>query len=232
MKAINRDTRLKLSYNPTGELVKILTRIIKIKIARKLRAFCAAAVAVITLSCSTDLILPLACPDGCQAQMVFPVSADENGYYHIRLDWSREYYPYFAVDVKASKVDEQYEYGGVKVVTAEFDSNASWIIGDSLTFIEPIYNPFLGNYTSSGVPIPISTSEVVLSQFSGMRVNVVQSSPIYFSEDEQFMYSRRIVGSIPPTMIGDTITLYMEVFWDAGMQSVKKSNFSEKFIVE
>lgn len=35
MKAIKRDTGAKLSYNPSGELVRILTRIFKIKIARK-----------------------------------------------------------------------------------------------------------------------------------------------------------------------------------------------------
>jgi hypothetical protein len=32
-------------------------------------------------------------------------------------------------------------------------------------------------------------------------------------------------------MIGDTITIYMEVFWDAGMQSILKE-YSEKFIVK
>jgi hypothetical protein len=33
-------------------------------------------------------------------------------------------------------------------------------------------------------------------------------------------------------MIGDTITLFMMVFWDAGMSSQGKDHYKLKFIVE
>jgi hypothetical protein len=33
-------------------------------------------------------------------------------------------------------------------------------------------------------------------------------------------------------MIGDTITVAMKVQWDAGMYSVTKDNYIEKFIIE
>ena len=37
---------------------------------------------------------PITCPGGCDAKMVFKEEADENGYYHIYLDWDGEYYPW------------------------------------------------------------------------------------------------------------------------------------------
>ena len=236
MKSLERDTRAKLSYNPTGELVRILTRIIKIKIARKLRGF-RAAVAILILpaffSCSTDDLQIDTCITGdCNAIMVFPNAKDTNGYYHVKLDWTREYLPYFAINVEATPINPQYRYNSVSVVEANFDSDTTWVIGDSLVFTEPTYRPFTGDYTYSGTPLPSGSLDIILSQFNGMRVNIVQPSPIYFSEQNGVLYSKRLVGPIPPTVIGDTITIYMEVFWEAGNNSILKSDFSEKFIVE
>ena len=52
-------------------------------------AFFAAAT---LLSCSKDDIPIPACLTGdCDARMIFPTSNDSNGYYHVKLDWSREY---------------------------------------------------------------------------------------------------------------------------------------------
>lgn len=66
---------------------------------------------------------------------------------------------------------------------------------------------------------------------SGVEVQVVQESSVYFTDNGGNLKSKRIVGPFPPTMIGDTVTVYMEVFWDAGMES-KKMNFFENFIVK
>ena len=205
------------------------------KIAVRLRAFRAAAwpiIALLALSCSKDQ-LPLTCIYGdCDARMIFPVEADSNGYYHIKLDWSREYLPYFTLDIEADPVDPLYTYNGEHGVEAVFDSNTTWVIGESIVYTEPLYTPFTGDYTSSGTPLPTGTLDITLSQFKGMKINIVQPSPIYFSERNGKLLSKRVVGPIPPAVIGDTITLYMEVFWDAGNKSTLKSNYLEKFIVE
>jgi len=55
MKSFSRDTKAKLSHNPTGELIKILTPCIKKKIAGKLaRLRATLAFVLILTSCSID----------------------------------------------------------------------------------------------------------------------------------------------------------------------------------
>ena len=66
---------------------------------------------------------------------------------------------------------------------------------------------------------------------SNVEVQIVQETTVYFSESPARLESKRIVGPFPPEMIGDTITVNMEIFWDAGMESIIK-NYSEKFIVK
>lgn len=165
-----------------------------------LRAFRAAALAVIFIfahACTKDPITPQPCKGGpCEAVMLFPVKKDANGFYNVELNWDREYLPYFTINIHATKLDPFYEYNGIGVVEAEFDSNTTWILPES-----------------------------------GMEVNIVQETTVYFSESPARLESKRIVGPFPPEMIGDTITINMEVFWDAGMDSVIK-NYSEKFIVK
>ena len=200
----------------------------------QLGAFRAAVVLlliVFTHACTKPPLTPDTCPGGCDAQMIFPSNKDQNGYYHVELDWDREYLPYFHLDAVASKVDPHYHYNGIGVVSAEFDSNTTWILGDSLVYSNPTYNPFTGNYSSAGAMIPINVNEVVMSQFAGTELNVVQSTSVYFSDNGKNLKSKRIVGPFPPQMIGDTITIYMEIFWDAGMQSILRE-YSEKFIVK
>ena len=237
MKAIHRETRLKMSYNPTGELFKVFTPIIKRKIAVRLRAFRAAAwpfLLLLALSCTVEDPVPQACIGGdCDASMDFGAYRDSNGYYHISLDWTREYYPYFTVKVEASRVDPYHHYNHVPYVSAEFDSDTFWVIGEGLTFTEPLYNPFSSNYSSSGTMLPTQVTEVTVNNFRGTKVNVVQNTEIFFREDEDGSFSTyRTVGPFPPELKNDTITLYMRVFWDAGGKSVIKDNYLEKFIVE
>jgi len=164
-----------------------------------LRAFRAAVVLlliVFTHACTKTPLTPDTCPGGCDAQMVFPVEKGENGYYSIELDWDKEYLPYFSIDLIASKVNPEYHYNGIGVVSAELYSNSTWVL-----------------------------------ESSGLVVDVIQESSVYFSESGDNLRSRRVVGPFPPEMIGDTVIVYMEVFWDAGMNS-KISKYSEKFIVK
>lgn len=62
------------------------------------------------------------------------------------------------------------------------------------------------------------------------EVPVVQESQIYLTGKGEILSSRRIVGPIPPQMKGDTLNVRVEVFWDAGENSVLKQ-YSLKFIL-
>jgi hypothetical protein len=235
MRSFNRDTRAKLSYNPTGLFFNIVIKKLFKKIAGKLRAFRAAATLIILLhltSCTLTPVDPSLCVTGdCDAKMIFPITLDENGYYHVDLSWDQEYYPYFAVDVNASPIDPFYFYGDHPVASAEFDSDTSWIIGDSLVVREDYYKPFSEVWNSSG-PLPHNLSNLTLSQFAGIKVNIAQGAPIYFSEKNNKFTTKRLLGPFPPTMEGDTITVYMKVYWDGGTEFEEKSHYMEKFIVE
>jgi hypothetical protein len=200
------------------------------RIAVQLARVCAAGFAL--ASCEVEPLAPETCPGGCDAQMIFPVEADANGYYHIDLNWDGEYLPWFYVDVEATEVDNEYKYNNNSVVEATFDSNTSWIIGSDLIIQQPIYNPFFGNYTSSWEPIPTEFVDVELPQYTGTELNIAQGTKLYFSKKNGKLKTRRVLGPFPPAMKGDTITLYMKVYWEAGPLSFTKDDFSQKFIVE
>ena len=206
----------------------------KIKIAVQLRAFRAAAVTfliVLLTSCSPDELSPDTCPGGCDGQMLWNYERDANGYYHVPLDWTGEYLPYFFVDVTASEVDPYWQYNEESVVEARFDSNTSWRIGDNLVISVPYYTPF-GNYTSSGLPLPAGWTDVNLTQYEGELINIAQPTGIRFSKKNGRLMSRRYLGPFIPEMIGDTITVNMRILWDAGDNSIVKDHYEEKFIVE
>ena len=210
----------------------------KTKNSCQLRAFFAAAKPLLFLllatSCTPSEDYSPTCPSGdCQAGVIFPVQPDENGYHHVKLDWNREYLPYFSVDAYAEPTSPEYFYNNSPFVTARFDSNLVWTIGDSLVMPDYYYNPFGSNRTSSGIVLPSEKIEVLLNQFRGIQVNIAQNTEIYFSDKgNSNLYTKRMLGPFPPESIGDTITLYMEVFWDAGMESQIKNHYKQKFIVE
>lgn len=186
------------------------------------------------ISCSPEDFDDSICMSGdCDAVMIFPTKKDSNGFYHIPLDWTRDYYPYFAVDVEASEIKPQYRYNETSVVSAEFDSNLEWTIGEELVVPLTQYNPFQSNYSYSGAQFASTTFEKVLNFFKGVKVNIAQRTEIYFQKknDGRFV-TKRLLGPFPPQTKGDTITVFMEVFWDAGNNSVLKSHYKEKFIVE
>ena len=199
------------------------------KIALQLARVCAAGFAL--ASCEVEPIAPETCPGGCDALIIFQEQADQNGYYHIDMNWDGEYLPWFYVDVEASPVDDVYKYNNESVVEARFDSNTSWILGDNLVIQQPLYSPF-GDYTSTWQPIPISWVDVNLPQFEGEEINIAQNTSLYFKEKNGKLSTRRILGPFIPEMIGDTVTVYMRVFWDGGDHSILKDEYSQKFIVE
>jgi hypothetical protein len=174
--------------------------------------------------CSTDddiFVLP-----DPNATMIFPVEADENGYYHVDLDWNQEFYPYFNVDVIADKVPNG-------ITSARFDTDTYWVLGDSIAFTIPLYSPYNGLQDYQGTPIPVRDTIVYLSQFAGTILPVVQNNTrIYFSDHDNGYSSRRTVGPFPPELVGDTITLYMKVLWEGYNYTIEKNNYIEKFIVE
>jgi hypothetical protein len=75
---------------------------------------------------------------------------------------------------------------------------------------------------------------VYLDQFEGTIVPVIQKDTrIYFSDDENGAFTtKRTVGPFPPSLKGDTITVFMRVYWDGGYESQEKDHYIEKFIIE
>lgn len=217
--------------------MKLVNHILSITKSRcNLRAFRAAASLIFLYaltSCEKEQF-NLPCETGyCEYNILSPTGADENGYIHTELDWTSEYWPYFTLDVEADRTADEYKYNGESVVQAQFDTDSYFILSDSLNVTINLYNPWQGLETWGGYPIPVRDTIVTLSQFEGYIVPVVQNTNIYFSEDEVGRFTtRRVVGPFPPTMIGDTITLYMKVKWDLGSEILTKDDFIQKFIIE
>lgn len=235
MKAIRRDTRLVLSNNPTGLLIKILAPKLIKKIAGQLARLRAAALllTVLTLSsCEREPVAPPCMFGDCNAYIESTFYRDSNGYYHAELDWTSDYYPYFTVDVTADQTSPQYHYNNVSVVRAQFDTDSYFVLEDSIAFTINLYQPWLGLWTYDGTPIPYENTTIYLDQFEGTIVPVVQNTEIFFSEQEDGEFTtRRTVGPFPPSMIGDTISIFMKVKWDIG-ENLTKDGFVEKFIIE
>jgi hypothetical protein len=204
------------------------------KIAGQLARLRAAVVIILfTLtSCEKDPFSPPCETGDCNATILSPFYKDSNGYYHAELDWTREYYPYFTLDIYADRTSPEYRYNGISVVTAQFDTDSYFVLQDSVAFTISLYQPWLGLWTYSDIPIPYENTSVYLSQFEGTVVPVVQNTNIHFSDDESNRFStRRTVGPFPPTMIGDTISIFMKVRWDIG-ESLIKDHYVEKFIIK
>ena len=208
------------------------------KSSRQLRAFRAAAslsLLALTLSCEKEVLITNTCESGdCDAYIFTEHPVDSNGYTHVDLEWNGVYDPYFTLNIEASRTSPQWYYNDQPVVSAEFDTDSYYTLSDSLAFTLPLYNPFTGLETYEGYPISVQDTTVYLSQFEGMVLPVVQNDTrVYFSDDFNGRFtSKRTVGPIPQGFLGDTITVYMRVFWDAGSNSVLKDGYVQKYIIE
>lgn len=208
---------------------------LKTKSRCNLRAFRAAATLLILtalFSCEKESFAPPCETGECNAYIESMFYKDSNGYYHAELDWTREYYPYFTLDIYADRTSQEYRYNNVSVVTAQFDTDSYFVLQDSVAFTISLYQPWLGLWTYDGVPIPYENTTIYLNQFEGTIVPVVQDTRIYFSDDELGNFTtKRVVGPFPPSMVGDTISIFMKMKWDIG-DILEKDNYIEKFIIE
>jgi hypothetical protein len=160
---------------------------------------------------------------------------DNNGYYHYKFN--PNYNPnfnYTHIFAEASPItNERYIYNGSSVIEGKFDSDAFWIIGDSLAITIPLYNPFSSLYSSPyfTTPLPTRNKTVILSQFKGFIVPVVPTTGVYFKKYDSRMddyipksnnlWTKRTIGPIPIYMKGDTITVYSKVAWECGNYSIQ-----------
>ena len=115
--------------------------------------------------------------------------------------------------------------------SVELDWDREYLPYFSIDLIASKVNPEYHYNGISAVSAELYSNATWILESSGLVVDVVQESNVYFSESGKNLRSRRVVGPFPPEMIGDTVTIHMEVFWDAGMNS-KILRYSEKFIVK
>lgn len=190
------------------------------------------AVLSFMFSCTSEDI-STTCDGLCDVYMEIPGRLDSNGYYHVDLDFTGLYLPWFIIDVYATPSSLENRYNGISVIEAEFDSNTFWNLGDNVIYQVPLYNPFESYTTSSGYTLPATIEEVSIDFFQGITLNIVQNTTLYFNTtgNPDLMHTRRVVGPFPPQIVGDTITIYSEIYWEAGNDSMFKE-LSAKFIVE
>lgn len=102
--------------------------------------------------------------DVCDAKMVLYYPKDSLGFYHVKLAWGGPYYPRFNLYVEAKK-----SKSGKSPVSANFDTDTYWVLGDSIVFVVPLYNPFTSLYINPywTRPLPFRLDTVIVNQFDG-----------------------------------------------------------------
>ena len=194
------------------------------------------------VNCSKPDDVSSPCLSGdCNARLIINYPQDENGYYHVDLDFNGEYYPRFNIYVEADDMHSQYQYNGRSVIEARFDTDTFWTVDGSLNFVLPLYNPWLSLSQYNGTPLPVESTDVSLDFFDGQVIPVVQrESRIYLSDDcfggcdeySSKLYGKRIVGPISPQVLNDTISIYGEILWEAGNNYQVKDDLIAKIIIE
>lgn len=157
---------------------------------------------LLAFSCSKEEVSPDICIDGdCFAYFRAPFPKNSDGYYEVKLDYSNISDPYFHIYAYAKSTARRWWYGDHPVVEAEFKSDKNLRVRVA---------DHLNYYES---------------------IPVVQETSIYLTGEGDILSGKRIIGPIPEFMVGDTLTINAEIFWDASMHSVLK-NFSLKFIIK
>lgn len=91
---------------------------------------------ILITSCSKEDLLTT-CQGDCSATMEVPGYLDENGYYHIQLNWKQEFLPRFSIELYATPTSPELRYNNVPVVTAEFTSDREWYFqGEKLNVMQ------------------------------------------------------------------------------------------------
>tara|TARA_B100002019_G_scaffold148440_1_gene127792 strand:+ start:732 stop:1388 length:657 start_codon:yes stop_codon:yes gene_type:complete len=195
------------------------------------------------ISCSeNDEDTSSPCVSGdCDARLILNFPQDENGYYHADLDFNGEYYPRFNIYVEADDMYEEYQYNGMTVIEARFDTDTFWNVDGDLNFSVPLYNPWLSLTTYNGTQIPVSSTDVTVSFLDGYVVPIVQRDTRIYLSDDCFggceekagkLYGKRIVGPISPQILNDTISVYGRVLWEAGSKYEVKDDLIVKIIIK
>ena len=190
---------------------------------------------LLALSCSKTDDISSPCMSGdCDARLILDYPQDTNGYYHVDLNFNAEYYPRFNIFVEADDLLPEYRYNGVSVIEGRFDTDTYWTVDGELNFKVPLYNPWLSLSQYNGTPIPINSKNVSLTFFDGIVIPVVQRDTRVYLQPSQKnkVIGKRIVGPISPTLVNDTITIFSEVFWEAGSKYEYKDDLFVKIIIK
>ncbi len=198
--------------------------------------------ALLTLSCTKPDDVSSPCLSGdCDARLILNYPQDENGYYHVDLDFDGEYYPRFDIYVEADDMYEEYQYNGMTVIEAKFDTDTYWNVDGDLNFSVPLYNPWLSLRTYNGTQIPVGSTDVTVSFLDGYVVPIVQRNTRIYLSDDCFggceerpgkLYGKRIVGPISPQILNDTISVYGRVLWEAGSKYEVNDELVAKIIIK
>jgi hypothetical protein len=209
-----------------------------------MKSFFLFIILIITFSCSLlekEEIDNSICPDGdCWVKLYTDFEEDSNGYHHVTPHWFSETSGRFDLLIESSPTIGRCQYNGMTVVSSKFDSDTYWEVESGLSFTFGLYNPFESLYTQQGNIIIVRDTTVTLNYFQGEIIPVVQETSIYhdvkdkmecygwsnpksgpeFSETGNcILYSKRIVGPLIRKMIGDTLKIYSETYFDCGMNS-------------
>lgn len=160
----------------------------------------------INVSCIEDDIAPPLCLTGdCEGDVFLNYPKDSNGYYHVDLDFNSTYLPRFDIFIEADSIDPYYYYNDIGVIQAAFESQSYWTM-------------------SNGVRVDIV-------QTTTMYLNNSTHNNEYITSVPNRKWGKRIVGPIPNEFVGDTLTIYAEIYWDGGSKS-KSQLYVEKIIIE
>ena len=147
----------------------------------------------------------------------------------------------FNLHIESPPTIKECQYNGSPFVESKFDSDTFWEVNRGLSFTFGLYNPFESLYTQQGNIIKFRDTTVTLDYFQGEIIPVVQETSIYLSVKDKMkcygwdnpqsgqtpsetgenciLYSKRIVGPLIKDMIGDTIKIYSNTFFDCGSKS-------------
>ncbi|PWH11174.1 hypothetical protein DEJ39_02450 [Bacteroidetes bacterium SCGC AAA795-G10] len=196
---------------------------------------------LLSLSCSEENNETSICPDGnCWVRLYTDFGEDSNGYHNVTPEWFSETSGRFNLHIESSPTVGRCQYNGVTVVSSKLDSNTYWEVQSGLSFTFGLYNPFESLYTQQGNIIKVRDTTVTINYFQGEIIPVVQESSISHDVKDKMscygwdnpksgptpietgnciLYTKRIVGPLIREMIGDTIKIYSETFFDCGLNS-------------
>lgn len=84
-------------------------------------------------------MVPEVCTGGeCEAVYNLDYPIDQNGYYHVDLDYTQKYYPRFNIEVTANQTEPYWWYDGQPVVQANFETDTYWQFqNDVIPVVQP-----------------------------------------------------------------------------------------------